>query len=208
MSVLSKLACVQGRKDETLNQELAKELARKNDKQGVKEIVENIWNKDKKIQNDCIGVMEYLGHARSELIEDYVLDFLKLLHSTSNRLVWGGMIALSIIADRKSEEIFQHLSEIIQAMEKGSVITVDNGIKTLAAVASAREEYNVKIFPFLIDHLKKCRSKDVPQHAESIECAVNKANREEFLLVLSSREKELSSSQRARIKKVYKRLKE
>jgi len=208
MSVLNKLACVQGRKDEALNQELAKELARENDKQGVKEIAENIWNKDKNIQSDCVGVMEYLGHARPELIEDYVLDFLKLLHSANNRLVWGGMIALATIAERKSEEIFQHLSDITGAMERGSVITVDNGIKILATVASVREGYSVRIFPLLIDHLRKCRPKDVPQHAESSERAVNKANKEEFLLVLSSRENDLSFSQRARVKKVYKRLKE
>lgn len=198
---------MQGRKDEVPNQELARELARDDDRQGIREIAENIWNKDKNIQSDCLGIMEYLGRVKPELIEDYVLDFLKLLHSKNNRLVWGGMIALSIIADRKSEEIFQHINDVMQAMERGSVITIDNGIKTLAKVASVREEHNIKIFPLLIDHLKKCRSKDLPQHAESSECAVNKANKEEFLLTLSSREKDLSSSQRARIKKIYKRLK-
>jgi hypothetical protein len=208
MSVLNKLASIQGRKDEALNQELARALARDNDRQSIKEIAENIWNKDKNIQSDCIGIMEYLGHVDPELIEDYVLDFLKLLQSTNNRLVWGGMIALSIIADRKPNEIVQHLNEITQAMAKGSVITVDNGIKILAKVASVREDHNMRIFPFLIDHLKKCRPKDLPQHAESIEYAVNKASKEEFLLALSAREKDLSSSQKARIKKIYKRLKE
>ena len=108
-----------------------------------------------------------MGHARPELIEDYVLDFLKMLHSTNNRLVWSGMIALSIIADRKSEEIFQHLSDIKQATERGSVITADNGIKILAKVASVREDYNMKVFPLLIDHLEICRSKDLPQRFSS-----------------------------------------
>lgn len=36
MSLLEKLACMQKRKDEVLNQELAKELAQKNDKSRIK----------------------------------------------------------------------------------------------------------------------------------------------------------------------------
>lgn len=47
MSVLQKIACMQGRKDEMLNQELAKELANNSDSNGIKEIVENLWKKDK-----------------------------------------------------------------------------------------------------------------------------------------------------------------
>lgn len=76
--------------------------------------------------------------------------------------------------------ILKKLNDIIKIIEKGSVITIDNGIKTLSTVASVNEKYNDAIFPFLIGHLKKCRPKDVPQHAESIFVAVNSTNKKEY----------------------------
>lgn len=47
MSVLQKLACMQNRRDEEPNRELAGELAEKKNTAGIKEIAENLWNKDK-----------------------------------------------------------------------------------------------------------------------------------------------------------------
>jgi hypothetical protein len=46
------------------------------------------------------------------------------------------MLALSTIAPLKGETIFQHFAEIRRAMDQGSVITVDNGVKTLAIAAA------------------------------------------------------------------------
>ena len=85
MSVLSKLASMQGRSDEEPNKELGRELARTRDIEAIREIAENLWNKDTKIQSDCDGVMEEIGCQSPELIEAYVVDFLKLLSSKRNR---------------------------------------------------------------------------------------------------------------------------
>jgi len=208
MQVLEKLACMQNRRDDTPNRELARELAEENNIEAVKELAENLYNKDKKIQGDCISVLYWTGTVKPWLIEDYVSDFLKLLRSKNNRLVWGSMLALSTIADRKPEEIFDNRDDIVKAIEKGSVITVDNGIKTLAIVASVNDEYNRKIFPFLINHLKTCRPKEVPQHSESIFVAVNPKNRKEYTDVLYKRQDILTASQSARIKRLLKRIEE
>ena len=61
MSVLSKLASMQGRRDEEPNKELARELVRTKNTEGIQEIAENLLKKDKKIQSDCDGVMEEIG---------------------------------------------------------------------------------------------------------------------------------------------------
>jgi 3-dehydroquinate dehydratase len=61
MSVLNRLAHSLGRRDEVPNQELARELAAKKNKAGIKEIAENLWNKDKNIQADCIKVLYEVG---------------------------------------------------------------------------------------------------------------------------------------------------
>ncbi len=206
MSVLTKLACRQDRRDETPNKDLARELVKSQDTEGIKEIVENLWNKDKNIQSDCASVLEEIGYVAPESIEDYVSDFLRLLSSKSNRLVWGAMIILSLVADRKPQEIFDNLDDVVEAIKNGSVITRDNGIKTLATIASADEEYNEAIFPFLVEHLKKCRPKDVPQHAESIIRAVNSENQELYIDVLNQRFDTLRSSQQKRVKRLLRAL--
>jgi len=97
------------------------------------------------------------------------------------------MIALSTIADMRAEAIFPHFEEIRQVMESGSVITMDNGVKTLALVASQKDEYRKAIFPYLLDHLKTCRPKEVPQHAEKTLPAVTTGNKSDFIRVLEKR---------------------
>lgn len=206
MSVLQRIAFLQNRNDEVPNQELAKELAETGDVEGINEIAENLWNKNKNVQNDCIKVLYEIGYIKPELISGYVYDFLKLLKVRNNRLVWGGMIALSIIADSKAEEIYGNLDAVYSSIQEGSVITVDNGIKVLSKLAAAKEEYNRSIFTYLINHLRGCRSKEIPQHSESIVIAVNSKNKNEFLSVLQKRENSLTPSQYARIKRLYKRV--
>ena len=208
MSVLAKLASMQDRRDEEPNKDLAKELVEQRNIEGIREIAENLWNKDKRIQSDCDSVMEEIGRKAPELIEEYVDDFLKLLSSKNNRRVWGAMINLSLIADKKPKEIFESFEGIIETIENGSVITRDNGIKTLAIVASTEEEYNQIRFPLLIEQLKTCRPKNVPQYAESIFCAVKSDNRERYIEVLNQRFDTLSSSQKNRVKKLLRKLEE
>ena len=169
MSIVNRLASALGEKDEAPNIELALELCRSGNRADIEELVEKLASKNKAIQGDCIKVLYETGYREPQLISQYVYEFLSLLKSRNNRLVWGAMIALSTIADRKPGEIFNNLADMVEAIKNGSVITIDNGIKTLAIVASVDEKYNKEIFPFLIGHLKKCRPKDVPQHAESIQ---------------------------------------
>ena len=152
--------------------------------------------------------MEEIGRNAPELFGEYVDDFLKLLSSKNNRRVWGAMINLSLIADKKPKEIFESFESKIETIENGSVITRDNGIKTLAIVASTEEEYNQIIFPFLIEQLKTCRPKSVPQYAESTFCAVKSDNRERYIEVLNRRFDTLSSSQQSRVKKLLRKLQE
>lgn len=206
MSVLERIAYLQSRKDELPNQELAKELIETNNVDGIREIAENLFNSDKNIQSDCIKVLYEAGYIKPDMIAEYVGDFIKLLRSTNNRMVWGAMLALSTISTIKAEEIYKNLEIVLGIMKEGSVIAVDNAIKVLAGVAAQNDEYNKKIFPFLIEHLSKCRPKEVGQHAESTFQAVNSKNQDEFIKVLKARENSLTSAQLTRINKLYKKL--
>ncbi len=203
MSALNRIAHFQNRRDEVPNQELARELAEQQDREGIHEIAENLWNKDKNIQADCVKVLYEVGYLEPALIADYAEDFLKLLKSRNNRLVWGGMIALSTVAELRADFVYAHLDEILKAMHAGSVITVDNAVKTLALAASD-ETYRPSIFPHLLEHLRTCRPKDVPQHSEKSLPAVDASNRDEFIAVLEKRMEDLSGSQVTRVRKVIK----
>jgi len=121
MSAVHRIAFFQNRRDEILNQELAKELAAHKDKAGIREIAEHLWDKDKNIQADCIKVLYETGYLEPALIADYAEDFVKLLKSKNNRLVWGGMIALGTIGDLKADVIFAHLAEIQKVFGQGVI---------------------------------------------------------------------------------------
>lgn len=202
MSVLDKLATSLGQRSEVPNQDLARELVQKKDTAGIRELAENLWNKNSNIASDCIKTLYEIGYLQPELIAPYVNDFLKLIKSRENRLVWGGMLALATIAALKADEIFAQVELVKKVTKEGSVITCDNGIKTLAIVAGIKEEYNKAIFPFLLEHLQTCRSKEVPQHAESSLAAVNDKNNQQFIDILNKRMDGLTSPQAARVKKV------
>jgi hypothetical protein len=204
MSTLEKLACFQNRRDEVPNQELARELVETQNREGLREIAENLWNKDKNVQADCIKVLYEAGYLAPELVADYAGDFLKLMKSKNNRLAWGAMIALSTVAALKADELFPHAHEIEQVMDKGSVITKDNGVKILALVAAQNEAYRREIFPYLLNHLATCRPKDVPQHSEKSLPAVDELNKVEFIALLENRSADLSKTELARVRKVIK----
>jgi hypothetical protein len=204
MSVINRLASSLGRRDEVPNQELARDLAARKDKAGLREIDQNLWNKDKNIQADCIKVLYEVGVIEPKFIAEYAEDFVKLLRSKNNRLVWGGMTALAEVAKANPDVVFQHLDEIKKAKETSSVITVDNAISTLAHTAAANENYNKAIFPYLLRHLSGCRPKEVPQHSERTFPAVNSSNKADFIKILEKRIEDLSGSGLARVKKVIK----
>ena len=204
MSVLDKLSSAQGRRDEIPNQELARALARKKDKRAIAEIAANLSNKNQRIQNDCIKVLFEAGELEPTLIADYAPLFLRLLSSRNTRLVWGSMTALVPIAKVRAKDVVANLGAIESAFKRGSVIAVDSGVRVLARAASANAEYNKKIFPFLLDHLKHCRPKEVPQHSESTLPAVTRVNKKKFIAVLNARLDILSPVQAARVKKVLK----
>jgi hypothetical protein len=204
MSVLNKVAYFQNRRDEVPNQEVARELARTRNAADIREIAENLWNKEPNIQSDCLKVLYELGYLAPELIADYVSNFLKLLKRRNNRMVWGGMIALSTIAPLKADEIFPHVDEIKKTMEEGTVITNDAGIKILADIAAQKEEYRSEILPYLFKRLADCRSVDTPRYAERVAPAVDAAHKAEFIQILEKCMESATSSRLARLRKSLK----
>ncbi|MBN1429833.1 MAG: hypothetical protein JXB07_15805 [Anaerolineae bacterium] len=205
MSVLTQLASALNRRDDAPNHELARRLAETRNATDIAEVVSNLCNSDPAIQSDCIKVLYEMGYLAPDLIAPFAIDFLRLLRSKNNRLVWGGMIALSTVAALCADELYPHVADIQKAMGRGSVITIDAGVMTLSGIAAANPEYNRAIFPYLLDHLRSCRPKDVPQRAEKVLAAVTAANKADFVTIIENRLSNATDSQLARLRRVIKK---
>ena len=204
MSVLNKIAYYQERRDEVPNQVVARELAQTQNAADICEIVDNLGNQEPNVQSDCLKVLYELGYLAPGLISEYVEEFLKLLNHRNNRMVWGGMIALSTIAGLQAEKIFPHVDKIIKTMEAGSVITNDAGIKTLIAVAARKYEYRLRIMPYLLERLANSRAVDAPRYAEIMLVAIGPDDQAEFIKIIDKWIKASSGARLARLQKVFK----
>lgn len=204
--MIEKIAYNLGRHDEELNINLAIELSNSKDLDGIEEIVEGLKNKKEQLANDCIKVLYEIGERKPELIADYVLDFIQLLKSRNNRLVWGGMTAISKITFLKPKEVFENIEIIITAYENGSVITRDNSVSVFAELAKADKKYEKIMLKRIIRHLETCRPKEFGQHAERAFTCINEENSKEFVAVILKRKEFLSDAQKKRVDKLIKKI--
>jgi hypothetical protein len=206
MSTLEKIAFYQNRRDEIPNQLLARELVETKNITGIREIAANLENRNKNVRSDCLKVLYEIGYLDPSLIAEFVEEFLMLLKRKDNRMVWGAMIGLATIADRRADEIWPQIEEIIRITQTGTVITQVWGTRVLARVASADEVYRTRILPVLMQQLRTCLARDVPTHAESTLRAMDRQNKAEVLSILEMRRAEMTPSQRVRLNKVTKQI--
>ena len=207
MVVINLLSSPQGLKGNEANISFAKEILASDNKVAVTELVENLTNKNKNIQSDCIKTLYEIGYINPELIADYHREFIKLLKSKNNRLVWGGMIALSAITDLKHAEIFDSLNTIMDTVNKGSVITIDACVEILARLNKHVKYVNVTE-PLLMEQLWKCPIKQLPMYIEKSIQSIRKDNKEMYLTLIELRKKYCDNdSQVKRLEKSSKHIK-
>lgn len=202
MSIIPRLATSLGRRDEVPNQELAAEIAKSEDRAAIGELAANLSNKNKGIRYDCIKTLYEIGFLKPGLISGLQDQFLSLLDSKDNRMQWGGMTALGYITGEKPAEVYASLGRIIEAAEKGSVITRDHCVGILTSLSGNRE-YSDKTFPLLLEQLMKCPTNQLPMYAENALPVINGRNKERFIEVLAGRLEEIEKeSKRKRVEKV------
>lgn len=200
--LLNRLGYLQTRRDRTPNLDLARDLVARDDRAGIQEIAKNMWNENKNIHGDCMNVMYEIAIIDPALVTQYADDFIKFLTSKYQNMAQGAIIALAEIAKIKPEFIFKHLDVVIKTKDAGSDIVVDKSITTLAHTSAANDEYGRTIFPYLLNHLRTCYFKEIPEHAERILTAVNEANKYDFIKSLQKRSDELSGSDFTRLNKI------
>lgn len=206
MTIIDKLATSINRRDEIPNQELAKQIAGSNDKKAVKELIDNLRNKNKDIQNDCIKVIYEIGAVKPNLVADFSKELIELLDNKNNRLQWGAMIALDTITNEIPKTIYKALGKIIDVADKGSVITNDHCVGILIKLCGIKE-YAESAFSLLNERLKISPTNQLPMYAENALPIINEKNKTTFIKTLSSRLADIEKdTKRIRVEKVIKKL--
>ena len=208
MSWIDKIAFYRNIRSETPNQELAKELAETNNKEGIKEIAGYLFDKNSSVASDCLKVLYEIGYIKPELIEEYTETFLGLLKSKNNRMVWGGMIALATVSQLQAETIGKQIELVLTTMKKGTLITEVWGIKALVGISVKSDKYKEQLLPVLFDYLEKCRPIDFATRVETILPVITSSEENEIIeKIIAMKISELSDSQTKKLNTVLKRRK-
>src|SRR5262245_21115000 len=189
-TVLEQLASAKGRRDEVPNQELAEKTACTADGAAVRELGENLQNKNRAIQSDCIKVLYEIGERNAELIAEYSAEFAGLLGSRNQRMVWGAMTALDAIAGIEPKGVFPFLKEIMRAADGESVIARDHAVGILIKLSRDRA-YSAKTIPLLLKQLETCPSNQFPMYVEQSAMVLGEREPVKFRRIIDGRLPEL-----------------
>lgn len=205
MSVTALLATSLGRDDEQPNIELAQRIVAGKDTAGIRELVDLLSGKDKALKSDAIKTLYEVGEREAGLIAPFIASFKNLLTSPDNRMVWGAMCAIDAIAGVKPEAVYMMLPQIMQAVDKGSVITRDHAVKAMVKLAS-HERFAKTSVPLLLEHLRTAPVNQLPMYAELVATVVKGRDIALFITILEQRLVDVPQpAKRKRIEKAIKR---
>ena len=206
MTITGKLSTSLNRRDEIPNKELAEQIAKDNNKKAVRELIENLNNKSKAIQSDCIKVIYEIAMLKPKLVAEFSKELMALLDNKNNRLQWGAMTALNAITNEIPNTIYKALGKITAVADKGSVITRDHCVGILIKLCAIKE-YAEDAFLSLNDRLIISPINQLPMYAENALPIINDKNKATIIKTLQSRLPDIDKdTMRRRVVKVLKKL--
>ena len=206
MSALAQLATSLGRVDELPNIALAESIAAEKNISAIRELVDVLNGKDKALKSDALKVLYEVGYRAPELIAPFIAQFKNLLANPDNRLVWGAMCAIDGIATIKPDAVFMILPQIMAAVDRGTVITRDHAVKTLAKLA-AQERFARTALPLLLEQLRTATVNQFPMYAELVAAIVFPQDVNHMREILEARLPELpNEAKKKRVEKALRKL--
>ena len=204
--LLHRLSAAGKNRDEQANLALAKGIAARRNEAEVVELFNLLEQKSKDLQHDVIKVIYEIAVISPTLIAPFSGKLVQLLTHTSNRVQWGAMTALAAITAEVPATIFSFLPAIIEAAEKGSVITNDQCVYHLAKLA-AEKRFEDACLAELNKRLQKAPVNQLPMYAEIFAPVINVKHRSAFVKTLSLRLNEIEKeSKRLRVEKIIRKL--
>lgn len=206
MSPLSQLATSLGRTDEKPNIAVAERIVADRDTAAVRVLVEVLNNKDKALKSDALKALYEVGYRAPDLIAPFIAQFKNLLSNPDNRLVWGAMCAIDGIATVKPDAVYMILPQIMAAVDRGTVITRDHAVKTLAKLA-AHERFARTAMPLLLEQLRTAPMNQLPLYAELATAVVLPQDSATMRAILETRLPEVpTEAKKKRIEKALRKL--
>lgn len=206
MAYVERIAYHLKRRDEVPNQELAKELAEENNEEGIKEMAGYLFDKNKSVASDCLKVMYEASYIRPEIIVDYYGDFVTLLQSKNNRMVWGAMIAIASIAKVAPDMVYQQVDLILEKINSGTVITNVQGAYALINMAGASEEIYGNVIDQIFTLVGGSRSVEFPKRCEAFSAILKDEDKERLIELIHKHEERLSTGGKKRVARLIRRL--
>jgi len=204
MSVLGRLASTLGRNDERPNVELAEALAASPDPAAIAELVAALEGKAA-VANDAIKVLYELGERRPGLVALYAEEFIALLSSRNNRMVWGALSAIDTVTAARPDAVLNELEAILAAADAGSVIAKDKANAILVKLAAG--EHAAQVLPILISRLGDAVPNQFPTYAEAIATVIDAEHLPMFVAILETRLPGIEgNAKRARVEKLLRTL--
>lgn len=164
-AIVEELAASLGRRDEGPNIALAERVARSLDVDAVSALIQVLREGNTALKADAMKVLYEAGERAPELLVPYLNVFIDLLGGRNNRLVWGSMCAIDAIAGVAPGSVYAKLSPIMAAVDQGSVITRDNGVRILVKLGGERR-FGKRVRPLLLEILRTCPVDQLPMYAE------------------------------------------
>ncbi len=206
MSILGQLASAQGINSTEPNKLLARQLVADQNKAGIKELVDNLDNKQQRIQSDCIKTLYEAGEQDPKLIAPHADAFIQLLDNKNNRMVWGAMCALSACAPQVAPKLYKVITRIVDIADKGTVITRDHAVNILVSL-SAHKEYATDTLSLLLEQILAAPANQMPTYAEKTLAVVDTAHKQQLLDVIRKRLPDIEGEAKLkRLEKVMKKL--
>jgi len=206
MSIIQKLSSSLDRRDQEPNIKLAETIVAKKDKHSVKELIDNLQNKNKNIQGDCIKTLDEISSRNPDLLSGYAGIIISLLDHKNNRMQWGAMCVLDNMTLCEPAVIYKALGKIISAADHGTVITKDHTLSILLKFCSLKK-YAAQAFPLLLDQILSAPPNQLPTYAEKALPFVTDQHKKQFLKTLIVRLDDIETdTKRKRLEKVIQKL--
>lgn len=204
MSVLGRLASALGRNDERPNIELAEALAASADAAAAAELVAALAGPIA-VASDAIKVLYELGERRPELVAPYAEEFIALLASKNNRMVWGALAAIATVAALRADSVLAALDAILAAADASTVIAKDKANAMLVNLAKAG--HAAQVLPILLSRLGDAAPNQFPTYAEQIAAVVDAGHKPKLIEILEARLPGVEGrAKRARVEKLLTKL--
>lgn len=206
MSVIPRLATSLNIRGEVPNILLAEEIVKTHNYAATVELSSLFSGKSKALKSDAIKVLYEVGYRNPKLIADYYHLFISLLQSKDNRLQWGAMTALDTLVPLKPDELFREIDKIIEAANKGSVITRDHAVNILLSLCT-NKKYAAKSYALFFSILKDSPTNQLPAYAEKALGIMDAAHAHLFKDILSKRLSDVNTpTKKRRLEKVIQKL--